>query len=220
MRTGSIVILSLLLASAAASGAGAFTGTAAVSGDVVLTFSGTNVSARFVGEMVLSGTLPVGSGSVQFSAEGSVRGTGRGDTASLSGDAWGTFVVVGKTDQGKAITLSGGLAFSSSGLTLSDGNSGTATGTFCLIAELEGSRIEVQGQARASGSGEFVKPSDPYTMQMAGTGLVELEAGFVQPPQLSTSLPAAWQGLPWDPRTWPQDLQAELLRLLGRPENP
>ena len=220
MRTGWIVILSLLLASAAASGADAFTGTATVSGDVVLTFSGTDVSARFVGEMVLSGTLPVGSGSVQFSAKGSVRGTGRGDTASLSGEAWGTFVVVGETDQGKPITLSGGLAFSSGGITLTGGGSGSATGTFCLVAEVEGSRIEVQGRAQASGRGEFVKPADPYTMQMAGAGSMELEAGSVQPPGLGASMPAAWQGLPWDPRTWPEDLQAELLRLLGRPENP
>ncbi len=220
MRTGWIVIVCLALAGGAASGAGAFTATASVFGDVVLTFSGTNVSATFAGEMVLSGTVPVGSGTVQFSAKGSIRGTGRGDTASMSGDAWGTFVVTGKTDQGKSITLRGGLAFSSSSVALTGGNSGSATGTFCLIAETDGNRIEVQGRAAASGSGEFVKPADPYTMQMSGAGSVELEAASVQPPEVSTPLPTAWQGLPWDPRSWPQDLQAELLQFLGRPENP
>jgi hypothetical protein len=214
------MVAGLLLLGVAATGADPFAATGNVSGAAVLSFSGSNVSAQFAGEIELAGALAIGARTVSFRAKGSIHGSGRGDTGTLSGQAWGTFSAEGTTDLGKPIVLSGGVSFSSSGITAAHGASGSASGTFCLVAAVEGSRVEFQGRALASGGGEFVTPDDPYTMKVAGGGTIELEAGPVLPSELPSTLPPAWQGLPWDPRAWPSDLEGELLRLLGRAEAP
>jgi len=220
MRVACGLLAGLLLLGTGALGADTFTAAGDVSGAAVLNFAGTAVSARFEGQIELAGTLPVGTRTVSFTAKGAVHGSGRGDTATLSGQAWGTFTAEGTTDQGKPLALSGGVSFSSDGLTVAGGTSGSAGGTFCLVAVMDGVRLELQGRALVAGGGEYVAPDDPYTMKVAGGGTIELESAALPPPETASPLPTAWQGLPWDPRTWPADLEAELLGLLGRTAAP
>lgn len=216
MRRRWLLVAGLVLPSVAASSGSVFTGMAAVSDDAVLTFRDERVGSIRRGDPALRYTAAWHRGLLLGEGLHPRRRPRRhGDSVR---SLVGTFSADGTTDEGKPITLSSGPAFSPSGITLTRGSSGSATGTFCLVVQVEGTRIELQERARASGSGELVKPDDPYTLQMAGEGSIELETSPLQSPELASTLPPARQGLPWDPRTWSQDLQAELLRLLGRAE--
>jgi len=87
------------LAEESIAGAGDFSGT------VVLWFSGTSVTAQVGGEIALSGTLTVDGVDTAFTAEGTVTGSGVGDTNTLALGAWVTFVSHGTLATDTPITL-------------------------------------------------------------------------------------------------------------------
>ena len=189
-----------------------FVGTGGFSARAILWFSGTDVTARFTGEMNLSGSVVVDGRAVPFTAKGEIHGAAEGDSATLVGVGWGIFTASGRTASGEEISLFGGLTADTDDVSISGDIFGSGTAEFFALIVIAGERFEASGRASATASGGLVPPEDPYTMELVGSG----NLGFDSPsliPLGDRSIDRS--DLPWSLNRWPSDLKSELIRLLG-----
>ena len=224
------VLLAIAVLWSGAAYADLMEGQGTASGNVVLWFSGTRVTATFEGTFAFTGQLMLADAAIPFSASGWARGAGSGDTATLDVEAWATFAASGSTEAGEEIVVQGGLTLS--GLSAgASGSSGSGTGDFFATVFIGGQQYYAQGSALGSAAGAFVVPSDPLSMELAGDGFFDLagEMSLVSPvPQDRDSTSSDNPGgklfedssvsdlLPWDTGTWPPELLAQLLDILTR----
>jgi hypothetical protein len=238
MERVALTLLLLALGSGPRVLADVFHATAEATGSVVLWITDRAATADIRASVTLSGTLVAGKSSTDFSVEAVARGTqntrvsehaewwvsidrlaGSG-TASLDtppADAWIALVGRGTTESGGILTILGGLSIAAldeasksvsalDAATLSS-TSSQGNGRFhLLITTPEGSWV-VEGDVSGTASGIFVVPSDPDSMELAGWGVFHLMGEpRVWEPTRSDALP-----------NWPDQLLAELQRLLGTP---
>ncbi len=212
----------------------ALEGQGTASGNVVLWFSGTAVTATFDGTFSLSGELVLDGTSIPFTASGWAKGAGSGDTSTMDVEAWATFAARGETGTGDALSVQGGLTLA--GLSAdTSGSSGSGTGDFFATVFLGDRQYYAQGSAEGSASGMFVVPEDPLSMELAGDGTFHLSGALtpappVDPndesqdsngPDLDARAEESVAGLlPWEPGSWPDDLLSQLLDILTRAVDP
>ncbi len=190
-----------------------FTGSGDFSGTAVLWFSGTNVTAKFTGNLSITGSVTIDGERVRFTAKGSTHGSGEGDTSTMEGIAWGVFILTGRTETGEAIEIRGGITGDAGSFTLSsDMTAGAGSAEFFALIITGGKKIEAAGQVRGEAAGGFVPPNDPYTMQVEGTGTMEFHTSSAVPAGDPTTIA---KRLPWKLSTWPADVRAEFLSLVG-----
>jgi len=186
-------------------------------GKTVLWFYGTEITVLIESDFEVNGSLVIDGRIVPFIASGTAFGEGCGDSAVLTLDVWLIMEAVGTTEDGKPISIRGGMAGSSTDANISGGALGSAVGPFFLIVTLGTDSYRAQGTAEGSAAGAFVVPDDPLTMQMEGTATYTLVGDLVPDvfPTEADAGPSAYVAyLPWDAETWPSDLFARLLALL------
>jgi len=225
MKIGGMVVGLIALCCLAALGEGTIQAEGVGTGEAVLWFAGTKVTAEFLGDFQLSGTLTLDGESFGFSASGWARGDGDADTTTLSLSAWITFSAKGTTDTGSVIRVHGGMTPNSVDTDISGGAMGSASGDFLATVFLDGEPIYVSGTAEGSASGGFVPPDDPLTMQVEGQAIFSMQGTVISAATSSAEEEAQGSGeadtdgdvselLPWEPETWPEDLLNELLTIL------
>ena len=224
MRIGGIVVGLLALCCISTLGQGTIQAEGIGTGEAVLWFAGTKVTAEFVADFSITGTLNLDGESFGFTANGWARGDGDADTATLALNAWITFSARGTTDAGHDIRVHGGMTPTSVDADVAGGAMGSASGDFLATLFLDGDPIYVRGSAEGAATGGFVPPDDPLTMQVEGQASFNME-GTVVSPSASTSDDAAGEEtsdapdavselLPWEPEEWPEHLLDELLSIL------
>ena len=172
MKCSVVVLLLVLFVGVAGFGQTLFCGSGDFSGTAVLWFTKTTVTAQLDGALSLSGVLPVEGEAVSFVAEGEIVGAGEGDTATLAGVAWMTFIGHGTLASGEGVAVRGGLTADSEDFLISVDAEGEGTGSFFLMILLGETRHEITGSTCGATAGSFVPPDDPSTMQqlvMSGT---------------------------------------------------
>ena len=96
---------------------------------------------------------------------------------------------------------------------------GSGTGLFFFVFALPDCLLYVRGDAEGTGTGTFVPPEDPLTMQIEGTGTFVFQ-GEVLAEKVASELDleeALLLQLPWDLSTWPEELLAQLVELILNP---
>lgn len=216
MKCSLAVLLLVLFVGVASLGQTLFCGRGDFSGTVVLWFARTTVTAQLSGALSLSGVLSVEGEAVSFVTEGEIVGAGEGDTATLSGVAWMTFIGHGTLANGEDVAVRGGLTADSGDFLISADAEGEGTGSFFLMILLGETRHEIAGSTRGATAGSFVPPDDPSTMQLVMSGTMDFEGTSSvsclrsDPIEVET----LQQRLPWDLDTWPNELSSHLLDLL------
>jgi len=124
MKCSLVALLSVLLVGVAGFGQTLFCGSGDFSGTAVLWFAKTTVTAQLSATLSLSGVLPVEGEAVSFIAEGEIVGVGEGYTATLSGEAWMTFVAHSTLASGEDAAVRGELT--------------AGSGDFLISADAEG----------------------------------------------------------------------------------
>lgn len=224
------VMLVIALLGCATAFADSMEGVGTASGNVVLWFSGQNVTATFDSTFALSGQLLIADEAIPFSTYGWARGAGNGNSATLDLEAWATFAATGTTEAGEAISVQGGLTLFSLSAD-AGGSSGSGTGEFFATVFIGEHQYHVLGSAEGTASGSLVIPEDPLSMELAGDGIFNLNgemslvsatpeayasSGEESPGAEPEAAPAMVDLLPWDLETWPEELLAELLDILTR----
>jgi hypothetical protein len=232
MKTLCVMLTIAVLGWGGALCADSLDGQGLASGNVVLRFSGTKATATFNGAFSLTGHLVLEGSVSPFSASGWASGTGKGDTATMTMEAWATFVALGSTLEGEAIAVQGGLTLSGASAD-TGGSTGSGIGAFFATVFIGERRYHAQGSADGTASGAFVVPADPLTMELAGDGFFSLSGKMALVPNATdncpasettrdepTSDPSLVELLPWDPQAWPEDLLAKLLSILTKIAEP
>jgi hypothetical protein len=231
MKTVAIVLVVIVLGCTTAF-AETLQGRGTVSGNAVLWYSGTDVTATFDGTFALTGELVLDGDPVLFAASGWARGGGSGNTSTLDVEAWATFAVRGETDAGDEVSVQGGLTLS--GLSAdTSGSSGSGTGDFFATVFLGDRRYYAQGSATGTATGTFVVPEDPLSMELAGDGDFELSGDIAPAADPSSVSPnpddpnsesqaesSLVDLLPWSPESWPDELLSQLLDILTHAIDP
>lgn len=216
MKCSLVALLLVLSVGVASLGQTLFCGSGNFSGTVILWFAKTTVTAQLSGALSLSGVLPVEGETVSFVAEGEIVGAGEGDTATLSGVAWMTFIGHGTLANGEDVAVRGGLTADSGDFLISADAEGEGTGSFFLMILLGETRHEVAGSACGATAGSFVPPDDPSTMQLVTSGTMDFEStssvSYLRSDPIEVE--TLQQRLPWDLDTWPNELSSYLLDLL------
>lgn len=208
-----VVLMAILLATAPAWAQTSLTGSGDFSGTAVLWFAGTDVTAKFTGQLSLSGSVTLDGHTFRFTAKGVAHGSGKGDSATLEGVGWVVFTLAGRTDTGGKIEIRGGVTGDAGSFTFSsDETAGAGTADFFALIILGDKKIEAAGQVNGKASGGFIPPDEQYTMQVEGTGTMEFRTSFAAPAGDSVTI---GKHLPWKLSAWPADLRAEFLSLLG-----
>lgn len=225
----SILIIALLFsfaepafaatASAAALDKAALSGSGDFFGRAVLVFSGTHVAATLIGDLTLSGTITRNGETIPFTASGTLDGSAIGDTNTLSGTAWVTFRISGMLQTGEAIDIRGGLSIDGDDISFAGGAAGEGTGPLYLEIRLAGTMIKLTGRVEAAGSGGFVAPDDPHTMEISGSGTMIFTAASPAFPGRNLLSTVDGQGSDegrdrFDLSTWPEEAARQLLLLL------
>ncbi len=208
-----IVPLAIILIAVPVLAQTSFTGSGDFSGTAVLWFAGTDVTAKFTGQLSLSGSVTLDGQTFRFTAKGVTRGSGEGDSSTMEGVAWGVFTLTGRTETGEEIEIRGGVTGDAGSFTFSsDTTAGAGSAEFFALIIVGDEKIEAAGRVDGEASGGFVPPDDPYTMQIEGTGTMNFHTSSAVPAGDPTTVE---KRLPWKLSTWPADLRAELLSLLG-----
>jgi len=167
-----VVIAALLCAIVGVCGLSAppFSSVGTVAGKTVLWFAGTEVTMAFEGTMQIIGDLEIAGAPVGFTAAGPIRGEGEGDTMTLTGMLWTTFIAEGTLETGEPIVIRGGASASGEDLVLTAEASGSGGGAFVASIEVGDGMLRVSGEVAGSVGGTFVPPDDPYTHAARRTG--------------------------------------------------
>jgi len=212
-----LVILAMSLASASCLGSD-LVATGSGAGDLVLRFSTSSVAGDFEGALVATGTLLIDGTPTRFRVEGPISGRGTVHLASLVIDAWVVVDALGETDDGKPFAVRGGFTVTRATASTGSDAIGSGAGQFDLRLVCPAFDVRVRGDIQGSASGSFVAPDDPFTMQISGDLVFGMQGQIVG--DATGALPAlsSEQMDPEDPLcvvSWPEDLAAELARLLA-----
>lgn len=219
MRKIVIATLFILLLSLPVLSQGTINAEGSSTATTVLWFYETEVTMKFSGDLTLTGSIELSGEIVSFSATGAAFGSGISDTKTLTTTAWTLVKASGTTEGGVPIFIRGGTTAISSETDLTTLSLGSGTGLFFFVFELPDRLVYVRGDAEGTGSGTFVPPEDPLTMQIEGTGTFVFQ-GEVLAEEVASELDleeALLLQLPWDLSTWPEELLAQLVDLILNP---
>ena len=219
MRKVVIATLFILLLSLPVLSQGTINAEGSSTATTVLWFYETEVTIEFSGDLMLAGSIELNGEIVSFSAAGESFGSGISDTKTLGTTAWTFAKASGTTEGGIPIFIRGGTTAVSSETDLTTLSLGSGTGLFFFVFELPDRLVYVRGDAEGTGTGTFVPPEDPSTMQLEGTGTFVFQ-GEVLAEEVAAQLDleeALLLQLPWDLSTWPAELLAQLVELILNP---
>jgi hypothetical protein len=186
----------------------------------VLWFNKTEITVKSSGDLSSTGSIDLNGETINFSAAGATFGSGLSNMETLATMAWNLVNASGTTENGVPISIRGGVTISSSETDLATCSLGSGTGVFFFVVELPDRLVYVRGDAAGAATGTFVRPEDPSTMQIEGTGAFVFQ-GEVLAEEIASTLgseEALLVELPWDLSTWPEELLAQLVELiLNRP---
>ena len=186
----------------------------------VLWFSGTDVTAQLSGDLALCGDLTIGKTKVAFQVKGTLQGAARGDSNTMIGSGWATFIARGMADsggaEGEAISLHGAIDLTTNDVDLSSDTGGSATGSLYIVLTLPDQTLHLRGTATGTASGAFVRPDDPQTMQLDGEGSFSFVVVTQGASSESDPSEEDWSetALSWDTEQWPQDLRNQFVRMM------
>jgi hypothetical protein len=218
-RRGGILprlVLVLLLAASPAilGGAAPFAAVGDADGDVVLTFTTTTVTGRFSASVGLSGAVDAQGRTLKFAAIGTATGSASIGLASFGVSATIVLSASGKTSEGEALLVRGGLTLTEAG-TETGPSIGTGSGSFDLLVTTPTLRLRARGRIEGSADGHFAIPADALTMRLLGTAAFELQGNAVildqdvePPPPVADP---QGQRSPLDIETWPDEMLDLLL---------
>jgi hypothetical protein len=199
-------MLLLIAASVLGAAEGTIHASGTATGDVILGFTPTLVSAQIDGRIRLIGSMELDGVQSAFDLEGRVGGSARGSLADLSVAAWIAIEAQGIAKTGDPVVARGGIEITELTGLLAESASGTGAGRFYLVVTCGNSRWIAEGPATGSASGQFVIPDDPSTMQARGTAAFSL-AGTARPwPAGSPTEIEAAEALLLPPEEWSQAL--------------
>ncbi len=187
------------------------------SASAVLWFAGTNVTAQVSGNLTLTGELVVGGTESAFKAKGSLSGAASGDSNTMIGSGWATFVARGTLATGEEISMRGAIDLSTDDIDLSSDTAGNGTGSLYVVLSLPDRTLRMRGSATGMAGGAFVPPDDPNTMQLDGKGsftftIASRDAssgeGLGQEEDSQVSI------LSWDTQQWPDQLREQFRRMM------
>lgn len=214
-----IATLFILLLSLPVLSQGTINAEGSLTATTVLWFYETEVTMKFSGDLTLTGSIELSGEIVSFSATGASFGSGISNTKTLATTAWTLVKASGTTEGGVPIFIRGGTTAISSETDLTTLSLGSGTGLFFFVFELPDRLVYVRGDAEGTGTGTFVPPEDPLTMQIEGTGTFVFQ-GEVLAEEVASELDfkeALLLQLPWDLSTWPEELLAQLVDLILNP---
>lgn len=214
-----IATLFILLLSLPVLSQGTINAEGSLTATTVLWFYETEAILKFSGDLTLTGSIELSGEIVSFSATGASFGSGISNTKTLATTAWTLVKASGTTEGGVPIFIRGGTTAISSETDLTTLSLGSGTGLFFLVFELPDRLVYVRGDAEGTGSGTFVPPEDPLTMQIEGTGTFVFQ-GEVLAEEVASELDfkeALLLQLPWDLSTWPEELLTQLVDLILNP---
>ncbi len=200
------------------------TGSGDFSASAVLWFSGTDVTAQVSGTINLKGSLAIGDTVKAFNAQGTLNGKARGNSETLIGSGWATFTARGTLASGEpsgeasgeAIVLHGAINLSTDDIDLSSDTAGSAKGSLYVVVTLPDQSLRMRGNVSGTASGGFVKPDDPHTMRLDGTGsftfAVATRDAIVE--SKSDQEDASASEVFWNTDDWPQEMRDQFIHMM------
>ena len=186
------------------------------SASAVLWFSGTDVTAQVTGSVVIKGDLVLGSETTPFQAKGPLKGAASGDSNTMIGSGWATFIARGKLATGEEITMRGAIDLSTDDIDLSSDTAGSGTGSLYVVLSLPDQTLRLRGTTTGTAGGGFVTPDDPNTMQLDGSGsftftIATKDASSKEQPKKEDSQASV---LSWDTQQWPAELLEQFVKMM------
>ena len=196
------------------------TGSGDFSASAVLWFSGTDVTAQVSGTINLKGNLAIGDTVKAFNVQGPLSGRASGNSETLIGSGWATFTARGTLasgePSGEAIVLHGAINLSTDDIDLSSDTAGSAKGSLYVVVTLPDQSLRMRGNVSGTASGGFVKPDDPHTMQLDGTGTFTFAVATRDATVESKSdqEDASASEVSWNTDGWPQEMRDQFIHMM------